>query len=219
MKSKNVFCSWSGGKDSCLALYKAKQEGYSVEILFTAFIGTGEHSRAHGLKREIIEAQAKSMGIPFEIGFADWGKYDSVLREFIEKSKEKDISGGVFGDIDLEEHKIWVENITDDLGVIAVFPLWKRDRVELVEEFIHLGFETIIVSTKTDIMSDEYLGRKLDMNLVKELLELGIDPSGEGGEFHTLVVDGPIFTERISLDIGRKVERGKYHFLEVELKK
>lgn len=219
MKNKKVFCSWSGGKDACLALYKAQEEGYDVDLLFTTFIGSGEHSRAHGLKKEIIEAQAKSLGIDSEIGFADWGKYGPVLTDFISKSKERVIIGGVFGDIDLAEHKIWIEDITDGMEVVAIFPLWKRDRVELVEEFINLGFETIIVSTRTDIMGDKYLGRTLDASLVKELLDLGIDPSGEGGEFHTLVVDGPIFKERISLDMGEKIERGKYNFLEVELKK
>lgn len=219
MKNKKVFCSWSGGKDACLALYRAHQEGYDVDLLFTTFIGTGEHSRAHGLKKDIIEAQAKSLGIDFEIGFADWGKYGPVLRDFIAKSKASDITGGVFGDIDLEEHKLWIEDITDDMEFISIFPLWKRNRVELVEEFISLGFETIIISTKTDLMGDKYLGRTLDKSLVKELIDLGIDPSGEGGEFHTLVIDGPIFKERILLDIGQKIERGKYHFLEVELKK
>ena len=219
MTKQKVFCSWSGGKDACLALYKALEEGYNVELLFTTFIGTGEHSRAHGLKREIIEAQSKSLNIPFEIAFADWGKYGPVLKSFIEESKKKDIIGGVFGDIDLEEHKIWIEDITDDLGVISLFPLWKRDRVELVEEFIDYGFETIIVSTKTSVMSKDYLGRTLDKELVKEFLELGIDPSGEGGEFHTLVIGGPIFKNKISLKLGDRIERGNYHFLEVELKK
>ena len=214
---RHVFSSWSGGKDACLALYKALEEGYSVDLLFTAFIGNGEHSRAHGLKKEIIEAQAKSLNIPFEIGFADWGEYESVLIEFIEKAKIKDITGGVFGDIDLDSHKEWLEEIAKKTKINVLLPLWKRDRVELVEEFIELGFKTIIISTKTSIMGDEFLGRILDKELVSEFLKLGIDPSGEGGEFHTLVIDGPIFNEKIDLKIIGKVERGKYHFLEVEL--
>ncbi len=215
--TKKIFSSWSGGKDACLALYKALEKGYTVDILFTVFVGNGEHSRAHGLKKEIIEAQAKSLNIPLEIGFADWGEYESVLIEFIEKAKLKNIKGGVFGDIDLESHKEWLEDIANKTGADVLLPLWNRDRVELVEEFIELGFKTMIIATKSSIMGDKYLGRVLDSDLVNEFLELGIDPSGEGGEFHTLVVDGPIFSEKIDLKIVGKVERGKYYFLEVEL--
>lgn len=216
---KRVFSSWSGGKDACLALYKALEQGYSVDLLFTTFIGSGEHSRAHGLKKEIIKAQAKSLNIPFEIGFADWGKYGPILTEFIERSKLKNITGGIFGDIDLVSHKEWLEDIAKDTEIEAILPLWNRDRVEIVQEFIELDFKTIIVSVKTSVMDSKYLGRVLDKDLVDEFLEIGIDPAGEDGEFHTLVIDGPIFNEKIDLNILGTVERGKYHFLEVELKK
>lgn len=214
---KHVFSSWSGGKDACLALYKAIEQGYSVDLLFTTFIGSGEHSRAHGLKKEIIEAQSKSLNIPFEIGFADWGKYGPVLTEFINRSKTKDITGGIFGDIDLESHKEWLEDIAKETEIEAIFPLWNRQRVEIVKEFIELGFKTIIISTKTSVMDSKYLGRVLDKDLVEEFLEIGIDPAGEDGEFHTLVIDGPIFSDKIELNVLGVVKRGKYHFLEVEL--
>ena len=214
---KHVFSSWSGGKDACLALYKAIEQGYSVDLLFTTFIGSGEHSRAHGLKKEIIEAQSKSLNIPFEIRFADWGKYGPVLTEFINRSKTKDITGGIFGDIDLESHKEWLEDIAKETEIEAIFPLWNRQRVEIVKEFIELGFKTIIISTKTSVMDSKYLGRVLDKDLVEEFLEIGIDPAGEDGEFHTLVIDGPIFSDKIELNVLGVVERGKYHFLEVEL--
>lgn len=216
MKS-HVFSSWSGGKDACLALYKALEQGHKVDLLFTAFVGSGEHSRAHGLKKEIIEAQAKSLNIPFEIGFANWGEYESILMEFVKRAQAQGITAGIFGDIDLDSHKEWLEEIAKKTDIDVLLPLWKRDRVELVEEFIELGFKTMIISTKTSIMGEEFLGRILDQDLVDEFLKLGIDPSGEGGEFHTVVIDGPIFNEKIDLKIIGKIQRGKYHFLEVEL--
>lgn len=219
MKTAKYFSSWSGGKDSCFALFRAQKSGLDVTLLFTSFIGSGDYSRAHGLSEEIIKAQAESLGIESEIGFADFGAYGGVLKEFIERVKPLGISGGIFGDIDLVEHKEWIEDIARKTDICPVLPLWNENRVSLVREFIDLGFETIIVAVKTSVMDKSYLGKVLDHKLVDKLIEENIDPSGEGGEFHTLVVDGPIFTERIELDFGDIVERGKNHFLEIELKK
>ena len=218
MKTAKYFSSWSGGKDSCLALYRALKSGLDVTLLFTSFIGSGDYSRAHGLKEEIIKAQARSIGIESEIGFADFGKYGGVLTEFIERVKPLGICGGVFGDIDLVEHKEWIEDITKKTDICPVLPLWNENRELLVREFIDLGFETIIVAVKTSVMDKSFLGKVLDHKLVDELIQKNIDPAGEGGEFHTLVVDGPIFNERIELDFIEIVERGKNHFLEVALK-
>ncbi|AFS79150.1 hypothetical protein DUF71 [Gottschalkia acidurici 9a] len=212
------FCSWSGGKDSCLALYESIVKGNTPDTLFTVFVGNGERSRAHGLKQNIIEAQAKSLNIPLEIGTADWGEYESVLIEFLKKMKRNGVEGGVFGDIDLQGHKDWIDKVCEIADITPMLPLWQRDRVELVNEFIDLGFETMIVSTKSSVMGKEYLGQILDKKLVNKLQERGIDPSGEGGEFHTLVIDGPIFKERIELNIGEISEKEKYYYLDVSLK-
>lgn len=218
MKKEKYFSSWSGGKDACLALFRALESGLDVEILFTSFIGTGDYSRAHGLKRDIITSQAESIGIKSEIGFADFGEYEGILTEFIERVKPLGITGGVFGDIDLVEHKEWIDDIARKTQIHAVLPLWNEDREKLVREFIDLNFTTIIVAVKNSVMDKRFLGRVLDHDLIDELIKLNIDPAGEGGEFHTLVLDGPIFKYKIKLKKGEIVERGKYSFLEVSLK-
>lgn len=213
-----VFCSWSGGKDSCLALYKAIESGKLPHTLFTVFVGNGERSRAHKLRESIIKAQASSLNIPLVTGIADWGKYEDVLLDFIKNIKQEGVEGAIFGDIDLQSHKDWIDNVCKKSNITPVLPLWKKDRVELVNEFIELGFKTMIVSTKSSVMGEEYLGKILDKDLVKELQENGIDPSGEGGEFHTVVIDGPLFKQKISLNTGKVYRDDKYHFLDLSLK-
>ena len=212
-----AFCSWSGGKDSCLALYKAIESGYVLDTLFTAFAGNGERSRAHGLKREIIEAQAKSLGLPLQIGKANWGEYEDILLDFMKNMKSKGVDYGVFGDIDLQGHKDWIDSVCSKVKTTPLLPLWKKDRVELVNEFIDLGFKTMIVSLKASEMKKEYLGKILDKDLVRILQSEGIDPSGEGGEFHTLVIDGPIFKEKIRLKLGEILEDSKNYYIDVSL--
>ncbi|KNF08678.1 protein of unknown function DUF71 [Gottschalkia purinilytica] len=218
MENINFFCSWSGGKDSCLSLYRAIKDGGIPKLLFTVFRGDGERSRSHGLDRSIIEAQSKSLGIPFEIRTADWGKYEGIFLDFLKEISIDGIQAGVFGDIDLQSHRDWVEAVCKKANVKPYLPLWKEQRESLVKEFVDLGFESVIVAVKSEIMGKEYLGRIIDHDLIKELKEKNIDPSGEGGEFHTVVIDGPIFDHKVELDFKEKIEVDKYCFLDVALK-
>lgn len=189
------FCSWSGGKDSCLALYKAMQRGYCPKFLFTTCIETGGRSHVHYLSTEVLKAQAKSIGLPLVCCETTWSAYRVGFVEKINQAKNNvaNIVAGVFGDIDIEGHKEWVYKVCSELDCEPLLPLWKRDRKSIVKEFLELGFKAQIVVVDSQKLGPEYLGRILDMELFDDFVSKKIDPCGENGEFHTLVVDGPIF--------------------------
>ena len=131
IKGKQFFSSWSGGKDSCLALYKAFKQGGSPRCLFTMFADDNNRSRSHGLSPEIIEAQSKALAIPSRIAAAAWADYEGVFLENIAYFKAEGLFDGVFGDIDLEPHRDWVERVCAKQEVTSHLPLWKSERREL----------------------------------------------------------------------------------------
>lgn len=209
--------SWSGGKDSALAFYRAKQKGSVPERLLTMFEEDEERSKSHALPMEIIQAQANSIGIPLMIRGADWNSYERQFLDAMEECVQAGIPNGVFGDIDLEEHLKWVQTTCAKVGMKAIHPLWMEPRRKLLEEFVREGFEAYIIVVNTKMMPAKYIGRKFTIDLMNELEALDIDSCGESGEFHTVVVDGPIFNERIALTFNGQRERDGYVFMDVEL--
>jgi uncharacterized protein (TIGR00290 family) len=206
------FCSWSGGKDSCLSLYWALNLGYRCASLLTMIDETGKHSRSHGLSPEALKAQAESIGLPLRTVHASWGDYESRFKEQASRFREANVLHGVFGDIDLDPHREWVERVCRESGITAHLPLWKGSRRKLVQDFIDAGFKALVVVVNTDKMPDSFLGRLVDGNLVGELEAIGVDACGENGEFHTFVFDGPIFKKRLSITTGDAVVRQEYAF-------
>lgn len=209
--------SWSGGKDSALAFYRAKQKGNVPERLLTMFEEDEERSKSHALPMEIIQAQANSIGIPLMIRGADWNSYERQFLDAMEECVQAGIPNGVFGDIDLEDHLKWVQTACAKVGMKAIHPLWMEPRRKLLEEFVREGFEAYIIVVNTKMMPAKYIGRKFTIDLMNELEASGIDSCGESGEFHTVVVDGPIFNERIALTFNGQHERDGYVFMDVEL--
>ncbi len=209
-----VFCSWSGGKDSCLALYYALKEVGKVDILFTMLDENCERTRAHGLKKELILRQAESLGILSETRCASWETYEEVFTNFLLEKVKNGV--GVFGDIDLQEHLDWVERVCSKANVKVIEPLWKRDREELVRIFISLGFKAKIVATSKKFPGTENLiGKELSEELFPEMESLGIDKCGENGEFHTFVYDGPIFKKPVKFEVGQVIETDKSYILDI----
>ncbi|MTI67559.1 MAG: diphthine--ammonia ligase [Firmicutes bacterium] len=194
ISNKSIFCSFSGGKDSCLSLYKALEGGANLKYLFTMFTEEGKRSRSHGLELKVIKEQAKSIEAELIIGKASWNNYEEVFIENIKKMEDENIEIGVFGDIDIIDHLRWVENTLSVTKILTYHPLWKEERKKLLKEFVDLGFKAKIVSLKKSLMDKKYLGKTLDYKLINELESIGIDPCGEEGEFHTVVYDGPIFS-------------------------
>jgi diphthine-ammonia ligase len=212
-------CSWSGGKDSCLALYRAMTAGAEPRMLLSMLREDGARSRSHGLPREVLQAQADSLGIPLVMKTASWSDYESVFIAALQELKATGIEAGVFGDIDIDEHRLWEEKVCGAAGIEAYLPLWKGSRLALLGEFLMLGFEATIVVVNSERLDETYLGRIIDLGLVRELARLGIDPSGEEGEYHTAVTNGPIFSEPVRLQVGERVLHDGYWFLDVRVKR
>lgn len=212
----NALCSWSGGKDSCFALMQVINSNYKPKALLNVLNEEGKISRSHGIPAEILKEQAYSAGLPLYLIESSWQDYEKKFTgalELIKKEQETEVA--VFGDIDLQAHRDWEEMVCLKAGLQAVLPLWKKDRKELVTQMLAEGIETIIVSCN-EIMGERFLGKTLTLRLVNELEALGIDPCGENGEFHTLVVNCPLFKKRLFVNMTGKLLHEKYWFCNLQ---
>ena len=214
-----VFTSWSGGKDCCLACYRAVARGLKVRYLANMVAEDGKRSYSHGLAPRVLEAQAQAIGIPLIQRRARRDNYEAEFKKMLLSLKEEGVSGGVFGDIDLDEHRQWIERVCGDVAVTPYLPLWGEKQEELLKDFISLGFTAIVVAAKAELFDREWLGRKVDrdfldhLEVLKETKE--VTPCGEAGEYHTLVVDGPLFRKRLEILRSRRVLREGRWFLSI----
>jgi len=220
INNKTFFCSWSGGKDSCLSLYYALKQGGIPKRLITMLIENGERSRSHGLSLNLLKKQSESLDIPLSTYATSWEDYETNFITVLKEIKESGINIGVFGDIDIEDHKNWVKKVCNKTNMLEYLPLWKKLRRKTVKEFIDYGFKAIIVAVKDDkLLGKELLGRELDKNLIRILEKRGVDPAGENGEYHTLVTGGPIFTNDIEYKLEEKIFFNGYWFQNVSVEK
>jgi diphthine-ammonia ligase len=211
------FCSWSGGKDSCLALYHAIQSGGKPHSILTILSEDGVTSRSHALPKPLIEEQARSLGLQPVFRSASWQQYEVEFISALHEFKKSGIEVGVFGDIDVDSHREWVRRVCGVAGILPVHPLWKRDRCELLVEFIGLGFKAQIVVINEQKVDKNFLGKTIQARTITEMEETGSDPSGESGEYHTVVTDGPIFSSKVEIKtVGQEHHEG-YWFLKVDL--
>jgi uncharacterized protein (TIGR00290 family) len=221
MNDLMVVSSWSGGKDSCLACYKAMKSGLQVKYLLNFISKEYKRCCFHGIEANLLNLQAKLIGIPLvqkEVS-PDMKEYEKEFKQAVSELKVKGIRKMVFGDVYLEEHKCWVERVCRDLEIRPIEPLWGISPDKIVEDFIKLGFKAIIVSCKAQTLGKEFIGRYVDRDFLRELKEKQICPCGENGEFHTFVVDGPLFKKRIKIIQSRPVLREgfwKYWFLDIK---
>lgn len=191
--------SWSSGKDSCLALYRALKQGYQIRYLLNFISRQSQRCCFHGVERGLIRLQSELIGIPLiqkEVT-ADMKEYEKEFKQAV--SELRDIKAMVFGDIYLDEHKDWVDRVCGDLSITPVEPLWNDSPSRLVDEFIALGFKAIVVSCHADKFGKDFVGRLVDKDLLAELNSKNICPCGENGEFHTFVIDGPMFKRGIEI--------------------
>jgi len=207
-----VFASWSGGKESALATYKAISQDYEVSYLVNFISEDGERSRSHGIRAGTLELQAKAIGIPIIQVKTSWEDYGENFKKVVTELKQKGVEGGVFGDIDLEEHREWVEGICGELGIKPILPLWGLDPEKLLSEFLALGFEAKIVATRLD---ENLLGKDMDESFIAEIERFNCHPCGESGEYHTFVSSGPIFRRPLKLVTGKIEKRDDVWFLEI----
>lgn len=204
MTSAKFGASWSGGKDSCLALWRSQKAGIEITHLLTALDETGLKTRSHGVSRELILAQGTSMGMINEFISASWQDYET---QFIEKLKflsSQGISQMIFGDIDLLAHREWEEMVCTRAGITAYLPLWNESRLSMVHKFLDAGFKARVVCIDGQVLNDSFVGREFNYEFISSL-PAGVDACGENGEFHTFVYDGPNFKNPVAWkSLGKK---------------
>lgn len=215
---EQVFVSWSGGKDSCFAGYLAIRDGLEVRYLANTVSEDGQRSRSHGLSAEILKLQAQALGIPLIQQKTSKNTYEADFKIMLHALKQEGITGGVFGDIDFNAHREWLDRVCGDVGITPHFPLWLQNQNKIMNDFVELGFEAVVVATKADLLGEEWLGLKVDFDFIKDLAALGknITPCGEAGEYHTLVIDGPLFKQRLEIVKSDKVLKDGHWFLEIK---
>lgn len=216
-KSENVFVSWSGGKDAYLALLRAQDMGLETTALLN-FQDNSGRSRSHGLKDDILTGQARSLNMDLEKEYVDRGNYEAGFEKAVERLKERGITGGVFGDINLEEHREWIEKMCQRCGINFYLPLWQMGEREVSEELLERRGHALIVSVRNGILEDEWLGKLMDKHFLDYCAKIGISPCGERGEFHTLVVNGTSFEYPLPYQTGSCWNDEKYTYLPVSIK-
>lgn len=208
---EKVLFSWSGGKDSAMALYEIrKSKDYEVAALLTTVTQDYDRVSMHGLRRVLLEQQAEFLGYPLEKIFitknASNKEYESKMEEVLLKYKNAGVNSVVFGDIFLEDLRKYREGNLAKIGMKGIFPIWKRDSKELAQTFIDLGFKAVLVCVDSDVLDRKFVGREFDAKFLSDLPS-NIDPCGENGEFHSFVYNGPIFREKMSYESGEVILR------------
>lgn len=209
MDKKICIFNWSGGKDSTLALHYVLQDP-SIEIRYLVTTVTEKYNRIsmHGVREALLISQAESIGIPlYQIRLdemPDMETYDASMAFHLKKLKKEGVTHSIFGDIFLEDLRIYREKKLSEVGMQAIFPLWNKNTKDLIQEFIKLTYKTIIVCTQSNL--ENFCGEVITAQLIDKLPE-GIDPCGENGEFHTFVFEGPVFRYKIDFTPGEKVFR------------
>jgi uncharacterized protein (TIGR00290 family) len=207
---KSIF-NWSGGKDSALSLYHClNDKGIEIRYLLTTLSEKYKRISMHGVRKELLQLQAKNMGIEMKEVYlpepALLEIYDDIMKKTFDGFKEEGIEYSIFGDIFLEDLKKYREDRLAEVRMKGMFPLWKRSSTEILKEFIDLGFKTVIVCVNDKYLDKSYAGRVIDKYFLNDLPG-NVDPCGENGEFHTFVFDGPIFKEKIDYELGELVRR------------
>jgi uncharacterized protein (TIGR00290 family) len=188
--------SWSGGKDSCLALWRSQKKDIRVTSLITALDEIGLKTRSHGVTRDLIQAQASALGLRTCFLQASWKDYETQFIELLKRLATGEIKTIIFGDIDLVPHREWEEKVCNQAGLIAHLPLWLEKRVDLVDEFLDVGFKARVVCVDGRFLDQSFVGQEFDRHFIKNL-PVGVDACGENGEFHTFVYDGPNFSNSV----------------------
>jgi len=207
----NVLVSWSGGKDSALALHEIlKTKSYQISALVTTVTEDYDRISMHGVRRSLLERQAASLGFPLEKVFisknASNQEYEAQMGQVLARYKTTGISSVVFGDIFLEDLRKYREAKLATLDMHGIFPIWKRDTRELARSLSVLGFKAITTCVDTNALGGQFVGRVIDEEFLSELPPT-VDACGENGEFHSFVYDGPIFREKIAFKTGEVVLR------------
>lgn len=216
---KRVLISWSGGKDSCLALHQIQESAeYRVEALLTTVTRDYDRISMHGVRRELLEQQATKLGIPLHRVFitksASNAEYETNLIEAVSTYSDRGINSIVFGDLFLDDIKTYRDRFLARHNLLGIYPVWMRDTTQFIREFIDLGFKAVITCVNSEVLDHSFAGMIIDENFLAAL-PANVDPCGENGEFHTFVFDGPNFNEAIKFSVGETVQRDSFWFCDL----
>ncbi|GGB61587.1 ATP pyrophosphatase [Lentibacillus populi] len=195
-----VALSFSGGKDSCLALYRLEQQGYHVVSLITTIWKEKQETVAHGEKLERIKKQAERIGIPVHFIETDFAGYtEDFVRTLKDLKTKYEIDSVAFGDIYLEGHREWGEQVAEKADVAPIYPLWteKHKVLDLLREFVALKFQARVIKVDNTKLPENWVGRLVDESFIADISGKDVCPLGESGEYHTTVFDGPIFRKQV----------------------
>jgi len=218
----SILFSWSGGKDSALALYALLQDPqWEVVGLLSSVADEYRRVSHHGVREELLEAQAESIGLPLDKlripasgGPCTDGQYETLIGAKLAGYAGRGVRHVGHGDLFLADLRAYRERNLAKLGMTGVFPLWGRDTRQLVADFVHAGFRAVLCCVEGAKLDDSFVGRELDLNLLADLPP-GIDPCGENGEYHSFVWQGPIFRWPLAIEIGHRVCRDNRHYVDL----
>ncbi|MGB8657967.1 MAG: ATP-binding protein [Candidatus Zixiibacteriota bacterium] len=208
---ENALVSWSGGKDAAVALHEIlKGREYQIAALLTTVTEDYDRISMHGVQRILLQRQVGSLGFPLEEVFisrnASNEEYESRMVRVLTRHKEAGVSSVIFGDIFLEDLREYRESNLAKIGMKGVFPLWKKDTRKLAHSLVSLGFKAITTCVDTNALDRRFVGKVIDEQFLSELPET-VDPSGENGEYHSFVYNGPIFKKSVSFTLGETILR------------
>lgn len=215
-ENKSFVMSYSCGKDSTLALHKMLALGGAPTALLVMFNSGDGRSFFHGADGALLERCFAALQIPLLCVPSCGEDYHLAMEEALRKAKKAGAEFACFGDIDIEGHRIWGEERCRNAGLSALYPLWHANREENAREVINLGYKCVIKSLDNTKLPKSMLGKILDEALLEEMAQCGIDVCGENGEYHTLVVDGPIFRSSIQYTAGKILDFGERSLIEIE---
>lgn len=206
-KPKAIFC-WSGGKDSAYCLHKVLTEKlFDVKYLLTTINDKFKRISMHGVREELLDKQAESIGIPLlkvRVTGGTNNEYENQMETVLLKAKSEGINNVIFGDIFLEDLRIYREANLAKVGMKGIFPIWKTDTINLIGDFISQQFKAVLSCANNEYLGEEWAGREIDKSFIEQLPAI-VDPCGENGEYHTFCYDGPLFKKKISFTVGEKV--------------
>jgi uncharacterized protein (TIGR00290 family) len=209
MSGKKLYFNWSSGKDSALSLFSLLNDpAWNVDLLLTTISMPHNRISMHGIRRKLLINQYKNIGLPYKIielpEKLTMESYDSIMNNALKSLQKENYEYAAFGDILLEDVKKYREEQLKVFDIQGVFPLWGKNTLDVITEFIDKGFKAIVVSINAALLNKSFCGRILDKDFIKDLPS-GVDPCGENGEFHTFCFDGPIFKSPVPFTIGEIV--------------
>jgi len=208
---------WSGGKDSALALLRARARGLDVVRLVNFYDPVTDRVRFHATRSDLMRAQAAAIGIELEAIGVAWDRYEPAFRELLERLKADGFSGVVFGDIHLADVRAWYEERVRAAGLEHVEPIWGEPPTALLAEFVASGSRAVLTCVELPKLGDAWLGRTIDERFVAEIAATGIDAAGENGEYHSFTYAGPLFRAAVPWHAGEVHREGKFAQLDLEL--